>query len=180
MSRRKATEEGLVVPDGITPVEGWRWWKTGTSYMKGDDAIYLRSVFISRMWLPGQAVDARCGPPRRRRHDAPNPECFCGLYAVKTLEQAAEEAMIWMFRGGPHPPTLTLGTVNLWGQIEEGETGYRAQCAYPKKIVWGNQAKEMAERYRVPYESIELDYPGFVDRAIRTGRRSAGRSFLRP
>jgi DNA-binding CsgD family transcriptional regulator len=57
-----------------------------------------------------------------RTHQAPQADCTCGIYAVKTAEQR-------MSSGG------IFGEVYLWGTVVEHERGWRAQFAYPKNLI---------------------------------------------
>lgn len=64
-------------------------------------------------------------------HHAPEPECTCGLYATKNVEQCADQLM----------HGTVIGRVNLWGKVIPGEKGYRAEFAYPSElwVVTGEQ-----------------------------------------
>jgi len=59
-------------------------------------------------------------------HDAPQANCTCGVYAVKTLDH---------FRSAGYERFGIHGEVYLWGKVVEHELGYRAQFAYPKNFV---------------------------------------------
>lgn len=60
---------------------------------------------------------------RRYRHDAPGPECGCGLYATKTLDILRDKYDLGSRRH------IVYGEVDLWGRVEEHTWGYRAQHA---------------------------------------------------
>jgi len=73
---------------------------------------------------------------------------MCGLYALK---------------GAPPTPATISGEVALWGRIWEHQNGYRAQYAYPIRLVVRVEtpletrlsvllAVRLAEAYGVPVE----------------------------
>jgi hypothetical protein len=61
-----------------------------------------------------------------RRHQAPQINCSCGIYAAKSAEQLARLGL--RLHG-------IRGEVHLWGTIVEHSLGWRAQFAYPKSLV---------------------------------------------
>jgi hypothetical protein len=72
-----------------------------------------------------------------RPHPAPQRRCGCGIYALKKA-QAVDELR------RAHTPrhsyaaalrTFVSGEVSLWGRLIEHEHGYRAEYAYPRRIV---------------------------------------------
>ena len=118
----------MSVPDYISPIVGYRVWTWNT---KG-----LKSLCGGR-WHPGQSLAARCrasavvGPIVGRSeaaddHDAPQSNCTCGIYAVKTLHH---------FRGAGYEQFGIYGEVYLWGTVVEHELGWRAQFAYPRTCI---------------------------------------------
>ncbi len=108
------------VPDLIEPVVGFRKW----GIVRG----HLSSPFIPLAWRDRE-VHARCYPANRtlvfghgwvdEPHDAPHPECQCGVYAYH--------------RPPPDGPIPYLdrvaGIVTLWGRVEVHGDGMRAQHA---------------------------------------------------
>jgi hypothetical protein len=108
------------VPDLIEPVVGFRKW----GIVRG----HLSSPFIPLAWRERE-VHARCYPANRtlvfghgwldEPHDAPHPECQCGVYAYH--------------RPPPDGPIPYLdrvaGIVALWGRMEVHADGMRAQHA---------------------------------------------------
>jgi hypothetical protein len=88
------------------------------------------------------------------RHEAPNEDCSCGIYAGETLAQC------------PGPPSGIYGTVKMWGKIVPGQVGARAQYAYPSKLYAPDaQTAKALEVYGVPVEVTgkEMDDPFLSD-----------------
>jgi hypothetical protein len=107
-------------PDLIEPIAGFRRWR-----LVGD---HLTSPFIPLRWEQA-VVHARCYPANRTLlfgegwldgpHEAPHPECRCGIYAWHGLPAP-----------GPVPdPDRVFGVVSLWGRIEVHADGMRGQHA---------------------------------------------------
>ena len=115
----------MSIPDYISPIVGYRVWIWGT--------LGLKSL-CGQPWRPGQSQVARCkasaivgrGKATDDVHDAPQANCTCGVYAVKTLDH---------FRSAGYERFGIHGEVYLWGKVVEHELGYRAQFAYPKNFV---------------------------------------------
>jgi len=112
-------------PDYISPIVGyrvWRWSATGLRSLNGVP------------WIPGQALTARCslrkawvpGRTIHAAHDAPQPDCRCGVYASKSLGH--------LRRTGYWEYGVVHGEVCLWGTVVEHEHGWRAQFACPKTL----------------------------------------------
>lgn len=57
---------------------------------------------------------------RRIEHDAPHENCTCGIYAAQDTKHGYS-GDVW-------------GKVKLWGKIVPGETGARAEFAYPSEL----------------------------------------------
>ena len=112
------------IPDYIMPVVGYRVWLW--------DAIGLRSL-NGELWMPGQRLSAACRTLAGRAedglavHDAPQTDCTCGVYAAKSLD--CLRALGYMRYGSIY------GELYLWGTVVEHQLGWRAQFAYPKKLV---------------------------------------------
>lgn len=80
----------------------------------------------------------------RQHHEAPDPQCYCGVWALKeeyVAEAVGYEYAVW-------------GEVYLWGRVLEGTKGYRAQYAYPKHLKCADPklAAELRSLYGVPVE----------------------------
>ena len=139
-------------PDFVEPLEAWRAWKV----VRRDGAYTLGSVVQPTLWPPGEALVADClaGPRlfrlrrRRRRHDAPDVRCDCGIYAapLQGVSQYLAEAP---FRGIAY----VLGHVALWGTVVECERGYRASHAYPARIYVPADA---GEPWRIGWDEVAL------------------------
>ena len=117
----------MSVPDYISPIVGYRVWTLSTMGLKS---------LCGEQWHPAQSLAARCrastvvGTIASRvegndSHDAPQVNCTCGIYAVKTLHH---------FRSARYEQFGIYGEVYLWGTVVEHELGYRAQLAYPKNF----------------------------------------------
>ena len=117
----------MSIPDYISPIVGYRTWLW--------DNVGLRSLCGER-WHPGRVLAARCraaavvGTIAGRAegddaHDAPQPNCTCGVYASKSFEHlhTTKYARCGLY-----------GEVNLWGTVVEHEQGWRTQFAYPKSL----------------------------------------------
>jgi hypothetical protein len=109
---------------------GWRSWNLS------DDASAPRLLpagsGVDDVWQPQQAMTARCGVPSilklgRHRHDAPDIDCRCGIYASRSLEATERPRPAW-------PPPSVVGTVALWGTVIEHERGWRGRSAYPARL----------------------------------------------
>lgn len=107
-------------PDLIERVSGFRKWR-----LVGD---HLKSPFIPLRWEKA-VVHARCYPANRslqfgegwlaEPHEAPHPDCRCGIYAWHDLPSP-----------GPVPdPDRVFGVVALWGRIEVHADGMRGEHA---------------------------------------------------
>lgn len=151
-------------PDYVEPFEAWRVWRV---VCRGGE-FSLGSHVQRAIWPAGRPFTAEClrlrGPLswfRRRPHDAPSPDCECGIYAA-TLETAAQYLADSPWRG----VTRVLGTVKLWGTVVECERGFRASHAYPAALYvppdagdpwrmdWDDVAVGLC-RYGVPIELLE-------------------------
>jgi hypothetical protein len=111
------------IPDYIMPVVGYRVWSW--------DAIGLKSL-NGELWMPGQSLSAACRKLAGRAehgyvtHEAPHEDCTCGVYSAKSLDHL--RTFGYMQYG-------IYGEVWLWGTVVEHQLGWRAQFAYPKKLV---------------------------------------------
>lgn len=117
-----ASAEGAsegVAPDQIEPIIAWRGWE-----VEPQGFLASTSQEGSR-WPARKAFEADCKMKMYddKPHEAPAKKCSCGIYAGKQeLDlQTGSGIVAW-------------GRVALWGRIEEGEKGYRAQYAYPVSL----------------------------------------------
>jgi hypothetical protein len=161
----------MKIPDAITPVVGYRGWSVG----------------MGRLWSPrGPArvpwpmrgpLRARClkdGAPNpfhpeikpAERHDAPQPDCSCGVYAAR--EPWDIEAS-WV----TPPWRVVWGKVHGWGRVVLGRTGWRAELVRPVELFadpsWNAatryQMNAVAKTYGLPLlweENVTLAYPDWI------------------
>lgn len=128
-----------VAPDVAGTVVGWRCWDVAWS---GGQPLLISPQARTR-WAPGSGTAAVC----HAAHAVPADDCSCGLYAVSDLPTAftvAERAHVWV-----------VGCVALWGDVLEGERGWRASYGYPRLLlvdhsIDGATARGLALAYGVP------------------------------
>ena len=105
-------------------IVGWRVWGISTldptsARPAAAKALILVSTFMDSVWQPGKAMTACCGANTLRH----------GIHAFVT----PAEAMLYMAEGRK-PVRHVFGEVSLWGRVVIHQHGYRAQCAYPRRI----------------------------------------------
>lgn len=66
-------------------------------------------------------------------HEAPQPECDCGVWAVKTEEQMLG-VLARYSRQKAVAQTFAYGRVQMWGRVFEHNLGYRSQYARPVEL----------------------------------------------
>jgi hypothetical protein len=74
---------------------------------------------MNSVWQPGAVMRACCGANILRH----------GIHAFATSADAIE-----YMREGRKPIRHVFGEVSLWGRVVIHERGYRAECAYPRRI----------------------------------------------
>jgi hypothetical protein len=131
------------VPDVPAAVLGWRTWRVGR---RAQQRHALFSPLTGTPWPAGRPMVAACASPR---HTPPGDTCPCGLYAV-----ADTTTLGW----SPSDHEV-LGVVALWGDVVEGQYGWRASHAYPRFLVAGpgistEQRAAMSRRYGVPVHLV--------------------------
>jgi hypothetical protein len=139
-------------PDFIEPFEAWRVWKIVPS----DGQYSLGSVVQRTVWPAGEALAAECLGcrhlfakfRRKRRHEAPEAPCECGIYAA-ALERVGQYVAEAPCRG----VARVLGQVALWGTVIESERGFRASHAYPTRIYVPADA---GDPWRISWEEVAL------------------------
>ena len=117
--RLKALPRGLVAG----PILAWRqWFFTRDSH----GVIQLESINNHEVWSAGVTQVAHCqmNPVHHAMAQdiSPVPECTCGLFAMKTEMT-------------PFNSNIVVGQVALWGRVIEHKDGYRAQYAYPYRLI---------------------------------------------
>lgn len=143
----------FLVPDTLEPAVGWRAW---------DVYGFLLCSVTSRMrWMPRQKLVARCSS--NPAHDAPKEGCACGIYAA--YSRAHLEAQRYHNYRHIEQPAV-IGEVYLYGRLEECERGWKAQYAYPKRLIVPTRAYERVEGLRRLY-GVEVT----VEETLLRGRR---------
>ena len=140
-----AAAAGLGVPDVPDAVLGWRTWRVGRRAQRRAELI---APLAGSPWPARRPFVASCAS---REHTPPGERCRCGLYAVgdpRVLEWGPSDAEV-------------LGGVALWGQVVEGDRGWRASHAYPRFVVTGpaiatEQRAALSRRYGVPVLRSEV------------------------
>jgi hypothetical protein len=112
-------------PDYAAPVVGWRTWLADDSR----DEARLMSVVRPAEWPVGEPTVAAC-PWVGFSHRPPGTGCRCGIHAARAVEEAAFHAELPSRRDD----ALAIGLVALWGNVVEGERGWRASSAYPSVL----------------------------------------------
>lgn len=142
-------------PDSPTPVTAYRVW--GTTVVGSRRLLQSTAAgFWSTMpvWAPGRRFEARClAPGRCPDGGLPGLDHACGIYALKSLDDALE----WARHIRRVRTTVIVGAVSLWGAVVESPLGWRSQFAYPATLVatFVRRARavdldELAETYAVP------------------------------
>jgi hypothetical protein len=107
--------------------------------------LRLRSLVFRTIWLPQEELIAECNHlwsriPLRRLlhgtppHEVPSQPCNCGIHAANDLETAADYFYLYDDVHQPHLRYRAIGSVSLWGSVIEGDQGWRASRAYPRRI----------------------------------------------
>ena len=104
---------------------GWRVWRV--VLLAG--RLRLWSAVYDEEWMPGEPFAARCG--KGHAHAAPAAGCSCGVYALRDPEGLRRYLV---GRDDPWVVGRVIGEVELWGDVVEGELGWRAAYAYPRRI----------------------------------------------
>jgi hypothetical protein len=126
----------VCAPDFADPRVGWRVWNV----VEADGALRLTSLVYRTIWHPGREVTARCRRPlaalpwsRMPLHGPPNFDCCCGIYAVRTAEQAVPYLRVGV-ENELGSSMRVIGRVALWGRIVESDQGWRASFGYPEHL----------------------------------------------
>ncbi|KKR46727.1 MAG: hypothetical protein UU22_C0013G0007 [Parcubacteria group bacterium GW2011_GWA2_40_8] len=102
------------------------------------------------------------------KHQVPDIYCRCGIYALRTKEKLfnyftgmkMDPAKPWTVvsanERGILPDRImgctVFGQVSLWGEIIEGEDGYRAEYAYPYDLTVLADDRRIADSLREQYQ----------------------------
>ena len=114
-------------------------------------ALYSRN---GALWPKYEHMRGICHPGQvgkgyeratRFRHDAPDDDCSCGIYAFDNLthEDMQTNAQVY-------------GEINMWGKVLLCETGFRAEYAYPKTLFVVNEASPKTAEWIA--ETLEGEY----------------------
>jgi hypothetical protein len=134
---------------GTEPLIAYRAWNC-RPFLRRDGT---RELTLTPVGIPSNRWTI--WPSRRRAeafctyclHDAPMPDCECGLWAMRT-------------RADVRGRGLVTGEVALWGRVIEFRDGYRAQYAYPQRLWLEGTEDERAELerlYGIPVELAKQD-----------------------
>ena len=148
----------MIAPDLVEPVVGFRRWR-----LLGER---LSSPFVPVQW-EGRTLHARCYPANRRLvfghgwlsepHEAPHPQCKCGIYAWHRPPP----------RSRIPDPDQALGAITMWGRVEVHRDGMRAEHARIEALVfWPEWGRDHRARLRrvcddlgadlVPYDELRF------------------------
>ncbi len=91
----------------------------------------LRSIYRDSFWLPKKIEEKKCYVKHTEGYlfcRYTEQSFGCGLYAMKNPITSVNHGIMLSYE------VVILGSVYLWGQIEEHQFGYRAQYAYPRSF----------------------------------------------
>lgn len=139
-------------PDLIDPVVGWRIWRV----VMTAGGARLESLTRDVCWPVGEPLVADCTALPSIRHTAPWPTCRCGIYAARNGAGIADE----LLRVSLADRHLAVGRVALWGQVREGEHGFRASHARPVQLALLSPPRApSAERIDVAFGLADYGVP---------------------
>ena len=147
-------------PDVPDVCVGWRSWRV----LEQRDGYRLASATLGEVWPARVEMIARCRY-WGEYHATPSVGCGCGLYAVRDLTAANNYV-----DGG-----RVMGCVALWGDMVEGERGWRAARGYPLVLfcppsVRADVRRCLADAYGVPVYGLPVELAELTaleDRRIR-------------
>lgn len=130
------------------PILAWRVWR-----LFRDRPGRLISTNYELAWPKRKPMRAHClptmfGKPTNgvARHEAPSGKHGCGIYSVRTPEQA----LTWCVS----QPVYAIGVLALWGTVLECPGGYKAEFAYPQRL-WLATRKLSGEPHRTAPDEVE-------------------------
>lgn len=147
-------------PDVPGVCVGWRSWRV----LEQPDGHRLASATLDEVWPARVEMVARCRY-WGEYHATPSVGCGCGLYAVRDVTAASNYV-----DGG-----RVMGCVALWGDVVEGERGWRAARGYPLMLfcppsVRADVRRRLADAYGVPAYGLPVELAELTtleDRRIR-------------
>jgi hypothetical protein len=161
-------------------IEAWRIWRIQDLALTGRPAQTFLAAVGKRgsLWRHRERATAECRT-YSSGHAAPSPDCTCGIWGMKTREDAIDALGVYVVNRR-HLPHYAIGRVHLWGVIVECERGYRAQYAYPAELcVAPERIAALQAAYGVPVHAISGETFSAV-RAARERRRGIDRDALTP
>ena len=114
-------------PDFLVPSVGWRVWVV----VQHLGRLRLASVLYPTLWPVRHELIADC--QTQAAHAVPHAQCLCGIYAANRVDTSVS---YFDGRGAGTPAEVyrVVGEVSLWGSVIEGERGWRASHAYPRRL----------------------------------------------
>lgn len=114
---------------------GYRAWRLR------EDGL-LHSLHSEGIWYPDKPMEAVC----QFCQESPCTSCTCGVYAMDKLEDVDDSFVVH-------------GSVYGWGRYVRGESGWRAQYAYPKALYLCKDNVESIEALKKYHVPIFMDVP---------------------
>jgi hypothetical protein len=154
-------------------IEAWRIWRVHDLALTGRPAQTFLAAVAKRgsLWRHRERATAECRA-YSSGHAAPHPECTCGIWGMKTRDDAIAALSVYLVNHR-HLPHYAIGRIHLWGVIVECESGYRAQYAYPAELfAAGERVPSLEAAYGVPTHPIS----GEMFSAVRAARERRGAS----
>lgn len=143
----------------LSPISAWRSWVIDDP--RREPRIWLRSPAFGERWSRDEALEATCHGEWMCVPSPGSQPCRCGIYGSASLRLALAGITDYHRLGHTF---FVVGRVALWGKVIPGESGWRAQFAYPTSLVFIRkswlevEAMERVDRglaaYNVPVEML--------------------------
>jgi hypothetical protein len=102
-------------------IVGWRAWRlVSWKLFKAPHEVQLESIVYPMIWHPVKPVQAPVGL-----------EVPSGVHAWQTNAQCVAHSKLY----GDYARDWIIGEVSLWGHVVKHEHGYRAEFAYPRRLI---------------------------------------------
>lgn len=144
--------------DGVRSVVGWRVWLVAPapSVLLAPELRLPEPAVLTSMdrrastgkripWPPRERMDATCP----RGHAAPQLDCACGIWAMKTRERRWA-GLVGVAYYTSDREAIVIGQVVLWGRVIGGDV-LRGEFAYPRSLFVPAEAWERADELREAY-----------------------------
>lgn len=149
---QQALADGIVVPDVVGEVIGYRAWNVVTL----GKLIRLSSATHGSHWPTGDWIYATCGGSLTCDGSTdgrvPGEHCSCGMYAARDLDQLRQLG----YGEYDNEHDVVMGEVGLVGKVIPGDQGWRAQKARVVKLLVPHEkwrlGKALSITYNVPFE----------------------------